>query len=408
MPGEKSPEVPQPQTLTSESVVNVTSPKPKKDKKFILILAALLLLGVLAAVGYWFFVMNTGGNKGSSDSDKEATSSSKAAAPGEEQKQTINKVGFVDQNNIWILDAVSKKTVQITKDATSEIYYQNPLFLDDKTFVYVKRLASGSELWRGEFSGEQVSLEQNKKFKSQIYLFDITADGKTMVFSSDVGERKKVYIYDLATDKETVIYDKEWLGRGASSEDAFYGRISPDGSKVLLVDTFFSENEKISVWDLVGKKVVGISGSVTHPIWIGNSKSIVYKEIEVGIHQYDLVSQSDQKIISEKDWTALALSPDGKRFAHNKGLTANEGGMSNSSVGVFDLVKKTDSNLGDGLASPRWVNDDYLIMNKLRKCNAEECAADDPASYTTEKVIVVYNLSNGKKDEIQTENIPLF
>jgi hypothetical protein len=84
---------------------------------------------------------------------------------------------------------------------------------------------------------------------------------------------------------------------------------------------------------------------------------------------------------------------------HNKGLKMGEGSISaNSGVFIFDLTAKTDSLVGDYLYFPSWVNDQYVVSEKLKKCAGEQDC--ESGSYVSDNKFVVTNLSNNTNYEI--------
>ncbi|MDP2671625.1 MAG: DPP IV N-terminal domain-containing protein [bacterium] len=403
MPDESNPVDNQKPAEFPKQEINLTNPTKGINKLF-LALGVLVIVALLGAGGY--LVLNKTSNKNpKTDTTKQASSSSKQTSKDKDaQSETITKVGFVDKNNIWVLDVVSKKKTQITKDGSNDLLYRNPTFLTQTTFVFVKEKGSGSELWQGVFKGNKFSLSQDKKFKKPIYLTDITKDYKKLLFNY-FSDKVTVHLFDLTTDQDKVLYEKASVGRGASQDDAFSAKFSPDTNKVLIVDTFYSTDEKILVFDTNGAKVASIKGDVTLPVWVSNT-SFVYKEISEGMHIYDLASKTDEKISSEKDWSSPSVSPDGKNLAHSKGYAVNESEASDSSVGLFNLNSKIDKSLGKHLATPAWVNDNILVTLKLRECNSGECVTD--GSFTGEKTIVIINLSTGQKSEVSTLSAPSF
>ncbi len=405
------------------SETNASVSKPKK-KKIWLVFASLGLLIVLA-LGFYFIMIGLG-NKEKAASVQEKNSTSSATDQGEVEEGVINKIGFVDNQNIWVLDVDSHKAIQITKDACKVGInpcpsYNSPKFLATDTFVFVKLIGGVSELWKGEFKENEFTINQVKKFKNQVNLLDVTKDYKKIVFSDDVNNRVRLHIYDLESNVDTIVFDAEAVGRGVGVEDATYAKFSPNGSKIIYIDTVNSSNVKtygsfsdlqlaevattkspITIWDDTGKKIVAIAGEVTYPVWVDN-QSILYKKIGEGFHTYNLSSKKDEVFNTEKDWTSPTISLDGSKIAYNKS-SYGEVGIQSSSVGLFNLINKNDKIVGEELIFPKWVNNDYLVTIQVRKCAPNECLEED--SFTLDKALVVLNLKTSQTYEVPTLSAP--
>lgn len=407
---EESSEQPAQSQPSAPHEVNLSPPvvSEKKNKPWLIYAAvAVVVLIVLGAVGV-LVLKNNGTNKKSTTENKSSTATDSAATSDQTKTETDNKIGYVDKGNIWVLDVTSKAKTQITKDGdTSKNIYRSPLFISPTTFVFVKVVGSGSQLWKGEFSGNRFTIFQDKTFRKPINLLDVSPDYKLLIFYySDTSVT--VHFFDLTNDKDNIVYTKDPVARGASQLDAFSAKLSPDLNKVLLVDTIFSrEGEKIMVFDQTGKEIVGLKGNITSPVWVDND-TFVYLENTVGVHSYKIGSKKDTKLNSEKDWSGLVASPDGTMVAHNKGLVSTEGATSTSSVGIFNVAKKEDTLIGDNLEWPQWVNNNYVVMNKLKSCNSTDSGCPGDNSFMTDKVLVVYHLQSKQTYEIKTASNPYF
>jgi len=374
--------------------------KQKKSKKWLWMLLAAILILILIGVGFWVWLAKPFSK---TEPSRTATKPSTSTTKPSENKGVRTNYACENNLNIWILDVTTKGKIQITKDGSADNYYHSPNFVDSDSVTYLKCFSSKCEVWLADLTGSQFATSQLKKLNKVVTAYDVDSSLKTVVYMSLVESTGEIGIANLASgsaDKK-VTYDLgESFGRGGFQDDSFYIKLSPDGQKFLVVDTALitDSKAKIIIWDINGNKLDELTGKITMPVWLDN-KTIIYRDIEDGILNYDLATKRSSSLSSEKDWTGLTISPNGKKLMHNKGLKMGEGSISaNSGVFIFDLTAKTDSLVGDYLYFPSWVNDQYVVSEKLKKCAGEQDC--ESGSFVNDNKFVVTNLSNNTNYEI--------
>ncbi|OGY21702.1 MAG: hypothetical protein A2113_04060 [Candidatus Woykebacteria bacterium GWA1_44_8] len=389
--------------------INIES--PKRSKKVLWILIALIAL-VLVGVGIWLIVKKPP-TESSKEPAKQATSTAKPKE--KETKPERTKFAYTDKGNIWVLDVVTKKKAQVTKDGSDEIYNSQPIFFDENSFTHLKCKSEKCELWRVDFSGETFTTEQIKKFGGLIRSYDVDSKLKTLIYLAgeetlaDQGsEINRLHLFKFDTQKDKVIYETEVVARGGSSDDAIGTKISPNGSKILFVNTVKqTDQEIIVILDSAGNKLATLSGKITGPVWKADSNTFIYRDIEKGVFSYTVETKKSEEISNETDWSGLSVSVDGKYCAHNKEYKAGDSGViADSEVYLFDLVTKKATLMGDSLVYPVWVNSSFIVTSKLKKCAADNCVSPD--MYTAEPLLVIINIGSGVSYQVQTNDTPSY
>jgi len=371
------PEENQPQPVTNPSLE-----KPKRNwKKIALVLVIILLIAGLIGVGLWLLLRNPP-EAPSKQPTKQATT---AAKPREkETKPERTKFAYAHPGhygNIWVLDVVTKGKMQITADGSTHIDNIQPVFSDENSFTYLKCTSSKCELWLVGLNGNKFTTKQIKKFNLYVYRYSIDPKLNKLVYLGGENGNAKLHLVDLVKNKDKVVYETKMFGYGSNQDDSLYVNFSPDYSKILYVDTRgVEEGEmsggartyKIMVWDMGGNQLVRLTGEITDGEWTGNN-SFVYRDIEKGTFSYDLVSKTSQQLSEEVDWSNLTISPNTEKLAHNKGFQVSDASSpSDSEVFLFDLLSKKDNLLVSSSYGPVWVNNTYLVVHKLRKCEESD------------------------------------
>ncbi len=400
----------------------VNMPEKKKSKKWLWALLAFIVV-VLVGMGIWLLLRNPP-QPPSEQPQKQTTPSAK---PTPEMKKERTKVAYEDGGNIWVLDVVTREKMQITKDAGEDVHYRDPGAVEEDSFTYL-RCASYlecKELWRVDVTEGQFKTKQIKKFNNFIRTYDIESNLKYIVYLESPSQVNKLRLFNFNSSEDKVVYETTIYGYGFSQDDALYTKLSPDGSKFLIVDTRgsdkniisssyiiktaatgFEGSRKIVIWDIKGNNLADISGFITEPVWKQDSSGIFYRDIKKGIFSYDIETKNTEKLSNETDWSSLAVSPDGKKLAHNKGYSmVDASSKPNSKVYLFDIQTKRDTLLGNSLVRPNWVNDDCIVSNKLRKCTAVDTCLIG-GGFTYKKVIVVTDINSGATYEVKTKGVP--
>jgi dipeptidyl aminopeptidase/acylaminoacyl peptidase len=409
MPEENPPE---PVTTEKPAQPQQTPPEStkKSQKKLLWILVGFVVL-ILVGVGVWYLLRNQTETPFKTP-QKKTTS---AATP--EVKKERTKVAYTDGGDIWVLDVETKQKMQITSDGEEHNYNSDPVFVDEDSFTHLKCTSSKCELWQVDMTGNKFTTKQLKKLGSNtIRSYDISGDLKQLAYlEGQGGEVNKLHLFSFQSKKDEVIHETSTAARGISSDDSAYVQFSPDGSKVLSVNTFLmstgeENNAKIVIFNINGSKLASLSGSITEPVWGQISKSIIYRDVSEGIFSYDITTKKKEKLSSETDWSGLSISEDGKKLAFNKGFSHNETANSGSEVRVYNLDTEKQTLIADSLVYPQWVNDNYIVSQKLRKCKPTDENTGCLFSldnYLFTDILVVVNVDSGESYEVKIKDPPL-
>ena len=161
-----------------------------------------------------------------------------------------------------------------------------------------------------------------------------------------------------------------YLGRGTNSDDELQVEFSPDGSKILVVNTFVDtaqerQDETLLVFDLDGNQVVPARNG-THARW-STSGTIFYLPIDPSDDTWRELNvdtgEETELAISLPGATNPALSPDGRSLA-----IEDEG---SNSITILDLEDGSTETMPG--AAPLWFDADTLLVTELEDCRPDLC-----------------------------------
>lgn len=183
-------------------------------------------------------------------------------------------------------------------------------------------------------------------------------------------EQHVLYLDNGDGDPQRLWTFPEYLGRGVSSDDELYVEFSPDGSKVLVVNTFVDtaqerQDETMLVFDLDGNQVVPARNG-THARWSA-SGTIFYMPVDPIDDTWRELNvdtgEETEMPIALPQATNPALSPDGRSLA-----IENEG---SNSITILDL-EDGSTEIMPG-AAPLWFDADTLLVTELEECEPDLC-----------------------------------
>lgn len=210
------------------------------------------------------------------------------------------------------------------------------------------------------------------------------------------------------TSQQIFSIDPVIYGRGGAIYDDFAIRISPDGDKLMIIDTIPSESADGDVFYTL--KVVDLEGEIlysdyaTFGKWINNS-NIVYKRILIGPDRSNdtVVYNLDNDTENTLDVPARVYDIDAIEGIISVGYFEGEGGsIENLRTKVFNtddyaLVYEIDQKLG----SLAFIDSNKALVKTVLDCTgysdtsdeAYPCPMDGPVSYY-EDSIGLYDLEN--------------
>ena len=163
-------------------------------------------------------------------------------------------------------------------------------------------------------------------------------------------------------------------GRGIADLDERRVSWSPDGSKILIVDTTLDNDPGISmfVFDRSGKDVVPARAG-TQARWSADGGAIYYEQTDplakANLKALD-VATNKLSSLPVTGGVRFAVSPDAKFLAYDDGKV--------DSVFLLDLTSKAKRKLAAGALGALWLDDDAIVVTEVRACRADECGDAPP------------------------------
>lgn len=166
------------------------------------------------------------------------------------------------------------------------------------------------------------------------------------------------------------------LGRGISSEDSVKLAWSPDGSYLLVVNTFVDtaetrQDETLLVLGADGSKVMGpVNG--THGLWIDANRFayMPYLAADGDLWRVHDITTGDEDLL-DLDLPGSArpeLSPDGKKLAVED--------VPNGEIVIYTL--ESGSQIRFPGSGPTWTGTDEVMISVLEPCDPDRCPAGEP------------------------------
>ena len=202
---------------------------------------------------------------------------------------------------------------------------------------------------------------------------DYGVDGQLAYLLND-GTQQTLYVWQGTGEPRALWTFPAYLGRGLSSDDALRVAFSPDGTRVLVVNTFVDtarerQDETLLVLDLEGRPVVDARNG-THGIWLDTTRVayLPYAPDEDDVWRaLDVTTGEETRMpLDLPASTNPALSPQGTHLAVEDAATG--------SVVVLDLASGERQTVeGSG---PVWFDLDTLLVSEMEACDASRCETE--------------------------------
>ncbi|MEI9937748.1 MAG: hypothetical protein WDO69_11065 [Pseudomonadota bacterium] len=143
------------------------------------------------------------------------------------------------------------------------------------------------------------------------FLGQLTPDGQTLYFVSNRETRKQIYAQDVEQGRVHLAFDE--------GSDVTWPRVSPDGKALLYVSFREQATGELCVRDLPdggGRRCLSDSGAALQAEWIDARRIAVVERKTIGadfrLLEVSVGAQLTQHALFERNWTGLAVSPNGR------------------------------------------------------------------------------------------------
>lgn len=304
--------------------------------------------------------------------------------------------GFGEDFDVFLFDAKTNNRRRLTTDG-DDVYEGDPHFRNRREITWVEN-EDGNKATLRSYDLRNGRPQRVFRITGSISAHDWDPKGRRIAYIEDNRGRPRVFVWQNGSRKK--IRDlPRFDGRDGVEQDEVAVTWSPDGSRILAVDTR-SDNSKTTLFVLEpdGSDAVGPKFG-TFGRWSPDSARVTYRNWETPGTWYrlDVRSDSRKRLEIGEDVYRPALSPDGRTLAYDDG-------RERPGVYLFDLETGEERRLsGVRGVGPIWLSSRDLVVTDADACDE---AHEDPdacalgprwsALRTTTKV----RASTGKTQEV--------
>jgi hypothetical protein len=270
-------------------------------------------------------------------------------------------VGYAWQGDVWVYGR-SSGAFRVTNDEFDR-YDRNPAFREGSSLTFLSTPTTGDA---PATTLEELDLATGAHrvlltLAGWVRAHAWTADGSAFAYIVGDEDQHQLRLRRLAGDIDVLLRNLgDAPGRGGfSNYDQIRLEWSPDGSKLLVVDTWVDSDEDPTLF------VVGPDGADVVPPrggtwadWSPDSRTVYFQW--KGVTALDTVTGSTRVLIPGRGFR-LSASPDGQFLAYDDGANP-------PSVFVYDLVGRFARQLHSEALGPMWLSTNTLLVGRAVTC----------------------------------------
>lgn len=322
------------------------------------------------------------------------------ATPTSKEKAsfTKDKIFFVEEKNIFMIDKLGADKTQITNFPSTDFGYPQHLqVIDDEYLGFYKCDTKTGDFNCGIYrvsivikQPERIVREDADKLILQLAWYDRNTFAYTV--SGKPAENWWIYLFKGGEKKTIEEIRGEPYGRGGYIEDSDKLAFSPDGTKIIHIATSSPRNGQdfnVYVFDLHGNSLARIENA-TQPAWLDN-KMVIFRRKGEGLFGFDIFSKREKKFEGTSN---NAYNPRVLRGLSKVVYWVNEG---NGQVWFLDALTGKNEMLLNNASDPLWISKEEILVSENRKC-----LEDDPCMWRdfVSTAISVFNISSKSKTKL--------
>jgi hypothetical protein len=270
------------------------------------------------------------------------------------------------------LPVIEGEPIRVGDDTTS---YRYPSVLSDGSIVYASVEGDRSSVWR--FFPETTDHKRMMSIAGNIVGLSARNDGSVAIMVQPTDGETGATVY-LLTDGATP--EQLWafpvaLGRGVSPTDEIALSWSPDGTRLVIVNTSVDvaqerQTETLVILDISedGTALSAVVRHGTHARWLPDG-TLLYRPLSNDAGRWVIIDPADPDdetptSVVVPTGSIPAVSPDGSRVAVEDADTGQ--------VIIFELDGGETERI-DGAIFPVWFSDSDLLVTSAKACEPEDC-----------------------------------
>lgn len=298
---------------------------------------------------------------------------------------SVSPFGPARADDLWLYDAATGAERRLTNDGSDRVETV-PQFTGTGSASFVEagdEKKPGGALFEVDLKGGQPRELFRLAKSAKIIRYHWHPDGGSVAFlefREEGTSALKIWTRSTAAMR-TVKSFPALLGRGVGDTDDVAVSWSPDGSMLLVVDTFRDGVSDATLWvlRLDGANVVTPQDG-TFGRWAADGKAVYYRGWSKSQSWYRLTVPGGKKTTLDVAAGRLhpSVSPDGRYLAFHDG-------KAEPSSFVFDLEEGKERRVGPGVV-PLWISASAIVVTDAKPCEGGDACAEAPAWVATGSV----------------------
>jgi hypothetical protein len=287
-------------------------------------------------------------------------------------------VVYAHRNDLWLFDRASGAVRRLTANGDERIE-RRPRFATPATVTF---LADGDLYELGLGGGRAVKL-----LDGPILAYTLGPGRATLAYLGQPGGvgRHRLFLYDRRTRGRTPLRrlpgprPRRGDGSGPALDDEIELAWSPEGGKLLVVDTALAPGPTVYVLRRDGRVLARRTG--THAGWAGSSAIYYRSRRGPRWSLLTLRGGATRTLAVRRGRMHPVRSPDGRLLALDDGRAWRAGTPRRGctcTVHVYDFAAGVERALHRGAVAPLWLSPSALAATRVRPCRGSECGIDAP------------------------------
>jgi hypothetical protein len=305
-----------------------------------------------------------------------------------EPSAVASSIVYADRCDLWLLDASSGKKRRLTKDG-DKFVESLPRFRTPGKVTYIAVGGRDGTLHELDLATSKRSTLWRSNAELVTYAWNSSHDAVALITVNKASDRHTLRVFSPATRRTTEIRRfSRFGGRGGREDDEVTIAWSPDGNRILVVDTYLDTDDcaptyencvptdqTLFVLDLAGKDVIRPRKAMMGR-WDTDGKSVIYRDWRGNSgrwHTVDVKSGSIKTLPLTSETLHLATAPGGRLLAYDDGGLRGNEFLPQTSLFMFDREKHRERLIGKGYAGALWLSLDEILVSVSSRCRPVEC-----------------------------------
>lgn len=296
------------------------------------------------------------------DDESEGVTEEDELNPGEPSGTDKNRIVYIKDYNIWVMNSDGSGKIQITNDASELIQYR-AIDWKESGIISYSRCDGECAIYTYDLKlSSETPVFTGIPFTQSFDAIEWSHDGTLLAYIFTKGDFSKEASIWNGTDTIVLVSYAPPPGRGGHYDDGMEIEFSPDDMKLVVLNTAIDEtfNKPIMAFSTDGTVLVELEGA-TFPTFYGNG-GFYYKHDGL-IKRWNLLTSISSTVtfVPTASIHNLQTSPDGYFISFWSDISSSDLKMNYYDTGGSSSV------IADNFVKPKWLDDnsEYLVAIKV-------------------------------------------